>query len=73
MAGREPGRGGLPPFRKLWLFSRYFSGIVGTLGLDEVELLIVLLRELLKELRVLGKELSVLGSRDSVDADVDRL
>ena len=63
MAGREPGRGGLPPFRRLWLFSRYFSGIVGTLGRDEVELLIVLLRELLlKELRVLGKELSVLGS-----------
>lgn len=48
--------------------------MAGTLGLDEVELLIVLLRELLlKELRVLGKELSVLGPRDSVDADVERL
>lgn len=48
--------------------------MTGILGLEEVELLIVLLRELLlKELRVLGKELSVLGPRDIVDGDVERL
>lgn len=48
--------------------------MAGTLGLDEVEPFIVLLRELLlKELGVLGNELSVLGPRDSVDAYVVRL
>ena len=50
--------------------------MAGTPGMDEVELFMVLQRDLLlKELTVLGKELSVLGLRDSVevDADVERL
>lgn len=73
MAGREPGRGGLPTFRRLWLLCRYLSGMAGTLGLDEAELLVLLRDLLLEELSVLGKELSVLGPRDRVDADVERL
>ncbi len=48
--------------------------MAGTLGLDEHELLMVLLREpLLMELKVLGKDLSVSGPGDTVDAHVDRL
>lgn len=48
--------------------------MAGILGLEEAELLIVLLRELLlKELRVLGKELSVLGPQEIIDGDVERL
>lgn len=48
--------------------------MAGTLGVDELEHLMVLLRDLLlRELRVLGKELMVLGPRISVDADVERL